>query len=171
MESASSIEAHRREIHRKANGRYREKHRDQIRDRRKKYAVSKEAAHRANKKYRENHKEEFKERNKKNSIKNPWYIYKGSAKKRGLAWELSNEDARVLIETACHYCGTLGPYYQEFGAHRGGIDRKDNAQGYVAGNVVPCCKRCNWAKGTSSYEEYKEWLNKVAEFVGKKNGV
>jgi len=31
-----------------------------------------------------------------------------------------------------------------------GIDRIDNSKGYIEGNMVPCCKICNWMKSDKS---------------------
>lgn len=41
----------------------------------------------------------------------------------------------------CHYCGN-----EDLGAGLG-LDRLDNARGYDEGNLVPCCARCNEARG------------------------
>jgi hypothetical protein len=35
------------------------------------------------------------------------------------------------------------------------LDRKDNSLGYIPGNVVGCCTRCNYAKGDRY--SYIEW--------------
>lgn len=44
----------------------------------------------------------------------------------------------------CHYCGgKLGKR-----CPTGGLDRIDNAIGYVKGNVLPCCGVCNMTRGT-----------------------
>lgn len=45
-----------------------------------------------------------------------------------------------------------------------GIDRYDSAQGYVSGNVVPCCWPCNRAKGSSITEEFLAHVRKIASF-------
>jgi hypothetical protein len=42
-----------------------------------------------------------------------------------------------------------------------GIDRKNNAIGYIVGNVLPCCKLCNYAKRTMGYNEFLNWVNRV----------
>jgi hypothetical protein len=47
----------------------------------------------------------------------------------------------LVIGKTCHYCA--GPL-QKKGC---GLDRKDNALGYIVGNVVACCKECNRLKG------------------------
>lgn len=93
------------------------------------------------------------------------YVYKDvyreyikKAKERGQIFELSLEEAEKLFSAKCYYCNTkpsnkrtrdtgLTVFYQ-------GIDRADNTKGYVTGNVVPCCKYCNFAKYDRSQEEF-----------------
>lgn len=41
------------------------------------------------------------------------------------------------------------------------IDRVDNSKGYITSNVVPCCKFCNAAKGTSTVTEFMYWLTHI----------
>ncbi len=36
--------------------------------------------------------------------------------------------------------------------------RIDPNSGYVVGNVVPCCKSCNWAKGPKTAVEFAMWI-------------
>ena len=43
-----------------------------------------------------------------------------------------------------------------------GIDRLDPTRGYIAKNVVPCCKTCNVAKLRMSREEFLNWVWRVA---------
>jgi hypothetical protein len=68
-----------------------------------------------------------------------WRLRQG-AEKRGIPVEISFEDYVELTSGSCHYC--FGPL-PEFG---GGLDRLDNAAGYIKGNVGPCCTRCNKLK-------------------------
>jgi hypothetical protein len=42
-----------------------------------------------------------------------------------------------------------------------GIDRLDSSRGYEMGNVVPCCKQCNWAKNDIPYDEFLDWIKRV----------
>ena len=44
-----------------------------------------------------------------------------------------------------------------------GIDRKDNALGYVEGNVVSCCKFCQYAKRDLPYEEFVAHLARAGQ--------
>lgn len=64
------------------------------------------------------------------------------------------EVAKIILQ-ACHYCGFKGEITEM------GIDRKDNIRGYVFQNCLPCCKRCNFAKHTMGYNEFKQWVSRV----------
>ena len=81
--------------------------------------------------------------------------YKNSAKRKGLLWELSDPEAFALFQSGCFYCG-LSP------EPLNGIDRKDSDRGYVQGNVVPCCKTCNYAKRVMGPDEFIRWIRRVA---------
>lgn len=71
-----------------------------------------------------------------------------AAKGRGLVWDISRQDYRLLRSQQCHYCGDNLPETSC------GLDRKDAALGYTLTNVVPCCLDCNQAKNAAfTYEE------------------
>lgn len=76
--------------------------------------------------------------------------YKTNSKSKQRDFSISDEQARVLFGSCCHYCGW---------PPLNGIDRVDSMLGYVEGNVVACCSRCNLAKGASTVEEFTIWLN------------
>lgn len=86
---------------------------------------------------------------------------KMKALKRGKEWSLSSDEAYDLITGACHYCGAPA----EWPRTRNGIDRVDNAAGYVPGNCVSCCATCNSAKGTMSVAEFREWARRLYEHL------
>lgn len=74
------------------------------------------------------------------SIKGLFTELKRSAKRRGIALELTIEQLTVLRQSDCFYCGQrlcLAGY---------GIDRKDSQKGYTWRNSVACCGRCNKLK-------------------------
>lgn len=91
--------------------------------------------------------------------------YKRNAKTRGYEWALSREQFEKLTSSNCHYCRVLPedlfvtPEGSKF--CRNGIDRLDNEKGYTEENSVACCKICNRAKGTLSYETFLTWISKV----------
>lgn len=84
---------------------------------------------------------------------------KGKAKKRGKEWTLEREEAFKLIISDCHYCG----FKPEWPTTRVGIDRVDNAIGYITSNCVPCCFTCNSAKGVMMHDEFMAWIKRVYE--------
>ena len=95
--------------------------------------------------------------------------YRGSARRRGLAWELNGEEFDKLTAQDCSYCGCPPSAVQRTGRSSGefvysGIDRVDNALGYVIGNVVPCCSVCNHAKKDMSHDEFMAWVTRLAAF-------
>lgn len=88
------------------------------------------------------------------------------ARDRNYAWELTREQVYVLTSQPCHYCGTkpgqtIGYRHGEYTYN--GIDRADNGVGYVISNCVSCCKRCNYAKGTHTVEDFIIWAIKIAD--------
>jgi hypothetical protein len=96
-------------------------------------------------------------------------------------WKLTNQQFDALTQGECHYCGA--PPSKIGNAHRNGksicygnyvyngIDRVDNNQGYVEGNVVSCCHRCNHAKKNYSFEEFQDWIDAVYCRLHKARGV
>lgn len=76
---------------------------------------------------------------------NNWRGYfngmKSQAAVKGLTWNLTDESAQSLMHSTCFFCGVLPD--KGFG----GIDRLNFRESYIADNVVPCCKECNFMKG------------------------
>ena len=86
-------------------------------------------------------------------------VYRKHAKVANRPFELSRESFASLISSNCDYCGRPPsqkiaslPAHPEFVYN--GIDRIENAKGYVDGNVVPCCGPCNDMKCDKSREEF-----------------
>ena len=72
--------------------------------------------------------------------------YKKSARARELEFTLTQEQFEEFWGRPCDYCGRE--------IEDVGLDRVDNKKGYVVGNVVPCCWRCNVMKAQLSREEF-----------------
>lgn len=91
--------------------------------------------------------------------------YKRSALDRNVLFSLSIEDFLLLVKSDCFYCGseprTRAPRARDF--FYNGIDRKDNAMGYQLENCVPCCGVCNRGKNNMPYEEWIEYLDRLAK--------
>lgn len=92
---------------------------------------------------------------------------KCSAASRSLEYSLNDVQAFLLYKQPCYYCGKQPSHVRK--AQSGetflcnGIDRVDNSIGYVVGNCVSCCGRCNAAKHTQNQAEYIEQCIRVAK--------
>lgn len=92
--------------------------------------------------------------------------YKNRAKKHKREFLLEEVQFNNLISMDCHYCGIEPIQNYKLKGMNGyciynGLDRKDNKKGYIIDNVVPCCKTCNKAKRTLSYEEFINWITRL----------
>ena len=87
-----------------------------------------------------------------------WSFFRNNCRNRGVALEISKEECLGLSFRPCVYCGSpprnriplprsMPTTPDSFIFLYQGIDRKDNTLGYVPGNCVPCCGRCNSIKG------------------------
>jgi hypothetical protein len=98
----------------------------------------------------------------KNGIRGSYANYivnwiKSTALKRKLVWDLDHVEVFYMIQKPCYYCGAE----VHFPETRNGLDRMDNTEGYVEGNVVPCCYPCNIAKHEMSQEEFKNHITNI----------
>lgn len=75
-----------------------------------------------------------------------------------------------MTSSECFYCGSAPVRVKNFRGAKSehaayvfnGIDRVDNARGYVADNCVACCTRCNVAKGTLTQEAFLRMARAIA---------
>jgi hypothetical protein len=93
--------------------------------------------------------------------------YRNNASKRGLCWELSEEDFKRLTSSSCFYTG-LAPS-QVWRADRSaepyvynGVDRIDSTKGYSVGNCVACAPAINKMKWELSQEQFVALCRLVA---------
>jgi len=96
--------------------------------------------------------------------------YKNSAKIRKLEFNLSYERFRSLISGSCKYCGTYNSNERKINRivpqilRYNGIDRVDNQVGYIEGNVVSCCKTCNFMKRNHQLDDFIAHISKINQF-------
>jgi len=95
--------------------------------------------------------------------------YKYQARKRGRPFELSRDDLLSLFNGNCYYCGdpphtVWHSRYNNGDFVYNGIDRLDSSLGYIHGNVVSCCKDCNFQKGIQRSDLLLDWIKKVYEY-------
>lgn len=78
--------------------------------------------------------------NKRWSIFSRYCKARKDAKRRGISWGLSLVEFEIFDTLPCLYCGRHTE--TKTGTKLDRIDN-DKAKGYVTGNLVPCCRRCN----------------------------
>lgn len=96
------------------------------------------------------------------------YKIKQGAYKRGLEWALSDEYVRGQLALPCFWCGdiranrdTHARGYLNGTPGWNGLDRLDNAKGYVYGNVVPSCGTCNRMRNQLTTDAFLERCRKI----------
>ena len=87
-------------------------------------------------------------------------LYKKSAQRRSLDFDLTIEDFINIIQKPCVYCGEQPS--EDSG--RNGIDRIDNILGYIKGNLTPCCIKCNQMKGKRTVIDFLQHIKKIYLF-------
>lgn len=97
--------------------------------------------------------------------------YKRGAKARNFCFELTLKQFELLTKQDCYYCGVEPRQVTKDKGSNGyytynGIDRVDNKDGYVLGNVVTCCEKCNRAKLQMSQKEFYSWIARAYEHLG-----
>jgi len=101
--------------------------------------------------------------------------YRRRAQDYNRAFELSKDEFAKLTSSDCFYCGlspSSGRRTTSLGKTRevyifNGIDRVDNNYGYVLGNCVPCCERCNKAKLAHSQIDFIRWIKQAHDHMEK----
>jgi len=100
---------------------------------------------------------------------------KRRSKQLNLDINIDLEHFEKLIKQPCYYCGekhsNLIHDWSYYGSRKyvvsdtilkfNGIDRIDNNKGYIEGNVVTCCKKCNSAKNSMTNLEFKDFICKL----------
>ena len=94
---------------------------------------------------------------------------------RSLKFDLSIEQFKQITTQNCFYCGNpptaiIRPNVD--GAYiYNGIDRKDNTIGYTIENCVSCCKFCNFAKYTQTYNDFLTHIVKIYDHQKMKGNI
>lgn len=82
---------------------------------------------------------------------------KRAAATRGIEWHLTDDEAKAMLVLPCVYCGHL-----DIETRVNGIDRLDSSKGYTTENCRPCCKNCNYMKGTFDPRTFIAWAKRIA---------
>lgn len=78
-----------------------------------------------------------------------------------------------MMQSPCAYCGAdAATAFTSRGSTilYNGLDRRDSNLGYIEGNVSPCCRVCNIAKGSMSVFEFITWVYKIHNFQESQRG-
>jgi hypothetical protein len=92
--------------------------------------------------------------------------YRQSAARRQISFTLTETEFRHLVEQNCFYCGQAPnreyrPTRYKSSYRSNGVDRRENSQGYVLENCVPCCKDCNRFKSDLSQERMFDIVRRI----------
>jgi hypothetical protein len=99
-------------------------------------------------------------------LKNLYSEYRKGARVRGIDWSINFNYFRSLVRGDCFYCGAAPNRVIESAWDSlsvNGIDRVDNNNYYRPGNIVTCCKDCNYAKRKLSQQEFINLCERVAD--------
>jgi len=90
-----------------------------------------------------------------NPVRWAWTNYRKNAELRGLPFTINRTEFDDLITDHCYYCGDAPD-------PTNGLDRVEPSSGYVEGNLVTACTRCNYAKREMTMVEFEAWILRVA---------
>jgi hypothetical protein len=99
-------------------------------------------------------------------------IYKYTANKRHISFNLNLKEFNSLVTQNCYLCGQ-GPepkilcrakYYNNKILFNG-IDRLNSLKGYNINNCKPCCTMCNLLKRDLTYNTFISQIKKIINFV------
>ena len=91
---------------------------------------------------------------KENSpMKYAFNYYKKNAKSRDIKFDLTFDEFLCFEKLPCAYCGDIIDTI--------GIDRIDNSNGYVKGNMAPCCRVCNVMKSDYTTDYFLSHCKKI----------
>lgn len=94
-------------------------------------------------------------------LRGKWFNLKQKAKERAVDVLITQEVANKFFTQPCYYCDDPP------GHSWNGIDRVDASKPYMEGNIVACCKWCNWTKLDYDVRDFaKISTNVAAKYLG-----
>lgn len=96
---------------------------------------------------------------RRNNLRSQLSRIKKQARDRGYAVDLDDGEMEAMLTSACVYCGAAPDPFNT-------IDRLDNRQGYVGGNVSACCSTCNMMKGCLDPQTFIERCAHISSLNG-----
>jgi hypothetical protein len=110
----------------------------------------------------------YKRRNPKTPINKLYKNYQNSSKIRKILFNLTLEEFRNLTSRSCYYCNQKPKQIKKstyFTYIYNGLDRINSDLGYTIDNIVPCCKKCNYAKGNLSTNDFYHHIQQIYENI------
>lgn len=118
------------------------------------------------------------------SFNHKFNLYKTTAKRRKIKFQLELNDFIRITSQSCFYCGDIPKTYNVYDYTKcasketyekgqisiNGIDRIDSKVGYTVENCVPCCMNCNYAKNALTTEDFKTHILKIYNHFCLKEG-
>lgn len=90
--------------------------------------------------------------------------YIDASRRRGIEHLIGCSLFASYFRMPCAYCG-MPPSGKGYGGSRhSGVDRVDNEVGYEAGNLLPCCSWCNYAKRDMSLLDFIAWASRLQAY-------
>jgi hypothetical protein len=115
-------------------------------------------------KARVNHQRAIKPLGPRNSI---WSNYRSKARRLDIEFSLNREEFDVLTQGNCYWCGlppaNISKAQSGLQCEYSGIDRLRADEGYIIGNCVSCCKRCNFMKSRMSVVDFLAHIDRIAK--------
>jgi len=103
-----------------------------------------------------------------------FHLLVNQARRRNIKLTLTFEEYVEFTKIShCHYCGSVLEWCEHLqgDSHGYNLDRKDNKQGYMKENCVPCCGVCNRAKNRMTYEDFALYLQQVTGYHSGKSAI
>ena len=82
---------------------------------------------------------------------------KRAAETRDIEWRLTDDEAKAMLTSPCVYCKHI-----DLDVRVNGIDRLNSNVCYTVENCRPCCKDCNYMKGTYDPKTFIERAKNIA---------
>lgn len=98
--------------------------------------------------------------------------YRTRSRNENIKFDLTLDQFKTFTSLPCYYCNkppsqiSINPTRTVQGMENSkylynGLDRVNPSNGYYLGNILPCCKTCNYAKRLMGLTEFLQWIEQV----------
>lgn len=111
-----------------------------------------------------------KQNRKRNPEENLYFLARRRARVAGLPFELTQADVRsILADWTCVYCESPVGSFEGVRPTSATLDRLIPAAGYIHGNTVLACHRCNAAKAEHTPATLREWADRIEAVINRQH--